>query len=814
MTSYFFYALTITMRYAFLFLYFVFSLSTVRAGNLCDGTFEGVVFSEDGEPLPGATLVLTPGNYGQITDADGRFFFSGLCQRTFKVKVQFLGHEDAEIEIDAQKRIIHEIHLKFAVKSLKEIVVEGENANTEHAQNYVTLSQKELAKSAGKTLGEMLNAATGVSSIQAGPGIFKPAIHGVHSTRILVLNHGIRQEGQQWGAEHAPEVDPNIASELIVIKDASAIKYGADALGGVILVNPAPLPEEGKLGGSITAIGQTNGRSGTMSGMLEGGFGTLKGWGWRVQGTAKRAGDYHAAKYELTNTGIKELDFSGATGYHGERFGAEVFYSHYRTTTGILKGTSIGNVDDLLAAMDREPPQYTSKFSYRIDAPRQEVVHDLLKVNGHTESKHGDWHFQYGFQNNSRQEFDIRRGGLIDLPAIDLRLQSHTLETEWETSKEDQYTLCFGFNGMIQQNINIPGTQRIPFIPNYTSFAGGPFSVGKFFLDRWTLDVGARYDVRSYDVRGFDFKNTRYDAQLQFGNVSGTLGAAWKVNNRNYLLMNVSSAWRPPHVAELYSLGTHQSAAAIEYGLLLDDVTNEVVDIKDADFRIEKAWKAVATWRTERKGWVAEATAYGNYIANYIYLRPTGVTENVRGVYPYLRYAQTDALFVGADLSASVQVGSHITLQPKATLIQATDVTNKDYLVFIPSNKIEMTARYEKEGSRRFGSFFAELGGKYVMRQFRAPRVITVNEILQAREEGRDPFGGDNRNFDFMTAPDGYFLLGVSAGASLTTSHGRYDFRLACENMLNASYREYLNRFRYYADDLGRNVSVSVKYVF
>jgi iron complex outermembrane receptor protein len=817
------------MRQPVLLFLFLTASSTFAFGmNDCVGTFEGVVLSEDGEPLPGATVVLTPGGYGQVTDAEGKFFFNELCQRTFKVKIQFLGHEDKELEIDAMKQTSHTIYLKFSVKNLKEIVVQGQSEHVEHAQNYVTLGQKDLAKSAGKTLGEALNEASGVSSIQAGPGIFKPAIHGVHSTRVLILNHGIRQEGQQWGAEHAPEVDPNVASELIVIKDASAIKYGADALGGVILVNPAALPETANMGGAINMITQSNGRSGIVSGMLEGGIKSYDGWGWRLQGTAKRAGDYHAADYQLTNTGVKELDFSGAAGYHGEKFGADVFYSRFSTEIGILKGTSIGNVEDLLAAMDRETPLYTGKFSYAIDAPRQKVAHNLIKINGHADGEHGDWHIQYGFQNNSRREFDIRRGGLTELPAIDLRLQTHTLEAEWETAKADSYTLCFGFNSMIQANDNIPGTQRIPFIPNFTSFSGGPFAVGKFFLDQWTLDVGARYDVRKYNVAGFDFKNTRYSSQLQFGNVSGTLGAAIRLNDRNSFSMNVSSAWRPPHVAELYSLGTHQSAAAIEYGLLLDDATNEVIDLADANFKIETAWKAVATWRAEAKTWSAEATAYSNYIANYIYLRPTGVTENVRGVYPYFRYAQTDALFVGADLSGKIRAGNHFTILPKASLIRATDVTNKDYLVFIPSNKAELALRYERDNishqgtkarsnkstTPSFGSFFVEVGGKYVFRQTRAPRVILVREFLQAREEGRDPFDGDNRNFDFMAAPEGYFLLNASVGASISTTNGRYDFRLSGENVLNNAYREYLNRFRYYADDLGRNISVSAKYIF
>ena len=70
----------------------------------------------------------------------------------------------------------------------------------------------------------------------------KPAIRGMQGDRIVIMNNGVRQEGQQWGSEHAPEVDPYLASRLTVIKGASSVRYGANAMGGVVLVEPWPLP--------------------------------------------------------------------------------------------------------------------------------------------------------------------------------------------------------------------------------------------------------------------------------------------------------------------------------------------------------------------------------------------------------------------------------------------------------------------------------------------------------------------------------------------------------------------------------------------
>jgi iron complex outermembrane receptor protein len=266
---------------------------------------------------------------------------------------------------------------------------------------------------------------------------------------------------------------------------------------------------------------------------------------------------------------VKELNFSAAFGLHKENYGFEIFASRFHTDVGILKGTAIGNIEDLLAAMNGEEPLYTAPFSYDINQPRQEVSHDLIKLNAHMKSMGGEWRVQYGYQQNNRKEFDIRRTSLVSIPALNLDLSTHTVEAEWEREKSEDRTLCIGITSLIQTNTNVPGTQRIPFIPNFANYSGGFFGVIQRLIGKWKWDAGLRFDYRGYVVKGYDYKNSYFNDQLTFANASGTLGANIQINTKNAFHWNISSAWRPPHVSELYSLGTHQSAGAIEYGLLL-----------------------------------------------------------------------------------------------------------------------------------------------------------------------------------------------------------------------------------------------------
>ena len=67
---------------------------------------------------------------------------------------------------------------------------------------------------------------------------------------------------------------------------------------------------------------------------------------------------------------------------------------------------------------------------------------------------------------------------------------------------------------------------------------------------------------------------------------------------------------------------------------------------------------------------------------------------------------------------------------------------------------------------------------------------------------------------DFLATPDAYFLLGLTASTSVEWAESKLRFHLSVENALNAEYRDYLNRLRYFADEAGVNVVVGVNYGF
>ncbi len=731
-------------------------------------------------PVLGATVFIPELGRGVVADTKGEYVIGNLCAGDYTLICQHLGYHADTIRIHVHEGFVQcNFHLAEADIQLNAVVVAGEKNPSLASQATSELKALDLERTRGLTLGESLKTLPGVSSIQTGPAISKPVIHGLHGNRILILNNGIRQEGQQWGAEHAPEIDPFIARRLTVVKGAASVRYGADAIGGVIVVEPAPLPIHAGTRGEVNLVGYTNGWGGIASGQAEGGSRRFDGLGWRLQGTTKRAGDAHAPNYVLSNTGVAEQSFSGALGYRKDKYGLEAFVSHFHSNVAILRSAHVGNLSDLQRALASPQPWYIRDFTYNINSPRQNVNHSLWKVSGFaTLPKLGTLSMQYGGQRNARQEFDIRRAGRSEKPALDLQLFTHTLDAVFEHKPKGSFSGSAGINLLYQDNNNIPGTGVTPLVPNYNTYAAGAFATEKWSKGKWTLEGGARYDYRYLQVQRFNTLNELVKPDFYFRNVSATAGAIFYLNPQWTLKTNVGTAWRPPNVSELYSQGLHHGLGAIEEG---NDTLRTEKSVK---------WINTVTYTSGRLSF--EGSVYLSRISNYIYLEPLAEPRlTVRGAFPVFRYTQTDARLAGADASLAYQLDGRLTFRSKASLVRARDLRRNDYLIYMPSDRFENSLTYQWEKLGNLTNTFLTVGANNVRRQNRVPEGI-----------------------DYATAPDSYMLVNAEGGFTVPLAGHPFTLGLGVSNALDTTYRDYLNRLRYYADDSGRNVTLRLKYEF
>ncbi|MDX2003138.1 MAG: TonB-dependent receptor [Chitinophagales bacterium] len=734
--------------------------------------------SASNQPLPFASIYIESLEKGAIADSMGAFALTGICKGTYSFRVSHLDCETKYFSLEIKDNGKYDFRLAHSHHSLGQVVVTEEKKHLVTTQTVTAINAQQLEQTSGTSLGEALKQVAGMSSIQTGTTISKPVIHGLHSNRILILNNGIRQEGQQWGSEHAPEVDPFIADNISIIKGASSVRYGADAIGGVILVEPRHLRSKPGYGLELNFGGFSNGLQGVFSGMVEGNPIKLAPFSWRVQGTMKRAGNLRAPDYYLKNTGYSELDFSTALGWRKERYGMELFYSQFNTRIGILSASHIGNLTDLQQAFESPVPLETSGFSYTIGRPYQQVQHHLLKANAYWRvGNAGRINAVFGLQHNIRQEYDKHKPlndslAALNLPELLYKITTYTTDLVWEHTAWGPVKGQIGISGTTQANV-FDGRF---FIPNFRNFGGGIFMIERFVKLKYELEAGLRYDYKYLQVFKKE-KGVVYQFDNRFQNISANVGAIIKPRTTWDIHVNIAKAWRAPAVNELYSNGLHHGAASIEIG--------------DSSLTTEKAYNAAISFNLHplKDKLHLELAAYYTYIQDFIYAQPTlPPTLTIRGAFPTFQYVRANADFKGLDLTAEYQVWKGLHLKETATLLWAWNYSINDYLILMPSQRFGHQLQYHFDDKGFWSHGFVGMTLTNVLEQKRVPD-----------------------NSDFAPPPSTYFLLDFEAGTHVKLGKQSLHLSLSIYNLLNKSYREYLDRFRYYADQPGINAAIRIK---
>lgn len=749
----------------------------------CSYTISGrVVDSDTGLPLSGITINVLPDAQQVISDGHGYFRITQRCTATrYTLTATSVGFDSLTLDLAVSGHESLVIALEHSHIVLHDVNVVGHQQNTVTANPVKSVSREAVSQTQGKNLAEVFGSLPGVSILQTGTSIAKPVINGMHSNRALILNNGIRQEGQQWGAEHAPEIDPFIAKDFKVIKGAEGVRYGADAIGGVLLISPPPLPVDPYLSGELTAAYQANGRAGVLSGMLQSGVKGVKGLSWRAQGTAKRGGNVRTANYTLGNTGLAEYNGSAALRYSSTRSALEAYYSRFETSLGIFTGAHVGTIEDIQARIEAGRPLETYSFTYNIDPPRQRVVHDLAKLKWHLDHANGgSFDAQYGVQRNHRQEYDIRRAGRDALPMLDLVLTTQTLDATYQTAAYGKWRTQVGSNLVMQVNNNVPGTLNTPIIPNYDSFTAGAFAIQRRIEMDHEWELGIRYDYKTFDAAGFDRDQNLYGGKRDFHNVSGSVGGLWRPSARWQLRSNLGIAWRAPSANELYSNGLHHGAAVYEMG--------------DPGLHSERGYKWMVSPSYNNGPITVDADLYVHYLDGYIYAQPSAgeFLQTIRGTFPVFRYRQTDAAFYGADLSVAYALPHELSYQLNASILRARDITNETFLPYVPADRFSHRLRWELPiKSNMARASYATIEHRWVLRQHRF-----------------EP------NTDYAPPPPAYHLFAIHAGSQLALGAHNLDVGISVNNLFNVAYKEYMNRFRYYSHNLGREVGVRLSYSF
>ena len=210
------------------------SFSQTKTPTKLSGT---VTDAGTGSPLAGASVILSDARLGTATDSTGNYVLNNIPTGHTVVEVSYAGYKTIVAHFDLPETNTHNFSLSPSMlvnQGVTVTAVAGATSIRNAPVAITRINKTEVLSRPSTNIIDALTRQPGISALSTGPAISKPIIRGLGYNRIVVINDGVRQEGQQWGDEHGIEIDENSVSRVEILRGPASLIYGSDATAGVI----------------------------------------------------------------------------------------------------------------------------------------------------------------------------------------------------------------------------------------------------------------------------------------------------------------------------------------------------------------------------------------------------------------------------------------------------------------------------------------------------------------------------------------------------------------------------------------------------
>jgi len=606
--------------------------------------------AQSGEPIAGVTVMLTDFRMGTSTDSAGAYKFTNLANGHTLVEISHTGYKTVVDHLDLGGSTTHDFTLEpsFLRNEGVTITAVANATNIRNAPISISrVSRADLLAGTSTNIVDALSRQPGISQLATGPAISKPVIRGLGYNRLVVINDGTRQEGQQWGDEHGIEIDENSVSRVEIVKGPASLIYGSDAIAGVInIITTQPVPVN-TIRGSVFSGYQTNNRQRSLFANFGG---NKQGFNWNAWGDYKAAADYRN-KYDgpVYNSKFNEGNYGGYAGLNGAWGYTHLIFSSFNQELGLIEGErdATGKFIKPVAGGNYETVTGDDFNGTTPGIPYQKIGHLKFVLDNSFTLKKGRISLNTGWQRNARKEF-----GDADAPEeaeLYFDLRTFTYNAAYHLNHSGGWSTSIGIGGMAQENNN---RAEEVLIPEYRLFDMGAFLYSSRTVGKTTLSGGVRYDRRSVnadaDTRDGDLKFVAF--KKSFANISASAGISYAHSNSSVWKFNLARGFRAPSLPELSSNGAHEGTNRYEYG--------------DLDLKSERSLQADAGWEGSSAHLSASANIFYNYISDFIFysrLRGVDGSDSLVDVdgepTPAFQFGQRNAFLYGGE--ASIDLHPH-----------------------------------------------------------------------------------------------------------------------------------------------------------
>jgi iron complex outermembrane receptor protein len=688
----------------------------------------------------------------------------------------------------------------LSVETLDEVVISGSFRNSVNRNSALQVNvadKKFLYEHFTGNLVQTLEHIPGIHSMDIGSGFSKPVIRGMGFNRISVMENGIKQEGQQWGADHGLEIDAFGIERVTVRKGPSSLLYGSDAMGGAIEITQSPPPSGNCVYGELALLGKSaNGTLGAsiMSGMSK------NSWHIKMRFSEQHFSDcripadtiVYLTQYlpvynrRLKNTAGYERDFGLFSEYRKGRYYANCAVSDAFQKVGFFPGAH-GIPDASRLSDDGD--------SRNIDLPFGTVNHLKISTRQQYVRNGAAVCFDAGFQNNHREEWSLfhTHYGNQPVPATNpdrelvfsLNTFNSSLKADLACSARWMHT--FGVDVQYQHN-TVDGYSFL--LPEYRRFTAGALWMSIFRPSvRFSLSGGIRYDYGEMDIsasqdiyleqylreRNFDdgivesYRWRSREVNRHFGDVSGSLGIIWIPDMSSTVKVNIGRSFRLPGANELASNGVHHGAFRHEQG--------------NASLASERGWQLDASYTCNHGSVTVAASPFVSWFSEYIYLKPAGEWSILPHAGQIYRYTGVEAIFSGMEVEMEINFFRNFTYRITGEYVYTYNIDEYTPLSFSPPASMRNILTW-------------------------TGKILRLNVEMQS-------IAAQNRVAKNEDVTPGVSLLHFGAALKIPFGDADMDITFSLKNIFNTKYYNHLSFYRKIEiPESGRNFQLLIKIPF
>ncbi|MGA2090658.1 MAG: TonB-dependent receptor [Endomicrobiales bacterium] len=767
-------------------------------GIVYAATISGKVTDSSKNPVGNVQVLIPSITRGFQTDTSGQYTIDNIAPGNYVLEFKRIGFttEIRQIAID-KNDVSVDVELGNSPVAMVPITITASSAAKSTLNTPASVSVVEgrtMDRNRGESVVAAIQNEPGVSMIGEGDTVVKPIIRGLNSQEIVIVEDGVRSESEQWGNEHAPEIDPLGTSRIEVMRGANSLLYGSDAIAGVISISHPELPNanlgDGPLRGRFSTIFNSNNNSAGENFEVSGATGT---WGYRANLSQMQAGNFHTPQIgEVPNTGENEINGSAEIGFRQDWGGLNASYAiwnkHVELQNPTLPFPPVNNLTD-------------SEF--------QDLHHEhgVLHADVNTEPARLD--ITAGYDLCDRKEYDSpdvddthpdasgNSPNVVPPPAPHLNWieNNDTLDVKAHLEPMGGFQGTLGVSGLLRsdQSVGI-----VHLTPSYTENGAGAYLVEDYSSGKFDVTFGARGDQSQYNIAhdgiiGIDFSNGMGPADAKpvaaqtrdYSALTGALGGVYHVSDPFAVVVNVGQGFRNPVPFELFAYGKHEGTGTFEIGdpnLVPETSINSEISLRWVSRRIK-----------------GEVGVFDNNINNYItsaFIGGKPPADFIDQSIPVVQTIQTNATVKGIDGAINFAATDWLTLNAVYNMVRGdNDEGNSmsalptSYLPHVPADNYLVGADFHMKSL-----------GPVTHPYFGVDEKVTSAQNLI--------FGTD------IPTP-GYSLTNLHVGGELVVMGSRITMDAGVNNLFDVSYIDFNSILKEFnIGDPGRNIYVKMSLPF